>query len=94
VIVALDEVPPCCARQAIGLGDGDGDAIGDGVGEGDGVGSAGGEALEAAVGEGEEPPAEGEPQAVSKMMTAARVVAAGARMRTRVGPASSVEQGR
>jgi hypothetical protein len=80
----------------MGLADGevDGDAIGDGVGEGDEVGSAGGEALEAAVGEDEEPPGEGEPQAVSKTMTAARVVAAGARMRTRVGPASFVEQGR
>jgi hypothetical protein len=94
VIVALDDVPPCCVRQARGLGDGDGDAIGDAVGEGEGVGSAGGEALEAAVGEGEEPLGKGAPQAVSKTMSAARVVAAGARMRTRVRPASSVEQGR
>jgi hypothetical protein len=53
VIVALDAVPPCCGRQAIGLADGDGDAIGDGVGDGDEVGSAGGEALVLGVGEDE-----------------------------------------
>jgi hypothetical protein len=94
VIVALDEVPPCCGRQAIVLGDGDGDAIGNGVGEGDGVGSADGEALGLGVGEDEEPPGEAEPQAASKRINAARVVAPSTRMRTRLGPGSFGEQSR
>jgi hypothetical protein len=74
-MVARDEVPPCCGRQASELGDGDGDAIGDGVGDGDGVGSAGGEMLGLGVAEDERPPGEAEPQAASKTINAARAVA-------------------
>jgi hypothetical protein len=107
VIVARDEVPPCCGRQAseLGDGDGDGDAIGDGVGDGDGVGSAGGEVLGLGVAEDEGPPGEAEPQAASKTIIAARAMAfivhvlvvgrpGGTRMRTRLKLASTGEQGR
>ena len=92
MIVALDEVPPCCGRQAIGLGDGD--VIGEGVGDGDGVGSAVGEAVGFGIAEDEELPGGVEPQAASKKINAARVVAASTRMRTRLGPRRFGEQGR
>jgi hypothetical protein len=105
VIVARDEVPPCCGRQTSELGDGDGDAIGDGVGDGDGVGSAGGEVLGLGVAEDERPPGEVEPQAASKTINAARAMAfivhvlvvgrpGSTRMRTRLKLASIGDQSR
>lgn len=92
MIVALDEVPPCCGRQVIGLGDGD--VIGEGVGDGDRVGSAVGEAVGFGIAEDEEWPGEVEPHAASKTISAARVVAASRRIRTRLGPRRFGEQGR